>query len=111
MKFYLVRILIVLVILEKVLVEEGIKFHLNSSVTDIKLKNNFDLYYKNLKTGKDTNNHFEKILVAIGIQGNINNLGLENTAIKIKNNQIITYEYGKTDEKNFAMETSQEDLG
>ena len=70
-------------------------------MTDIKLKNNFDLYYKNLKTGKDTNISFDKILVAVGIEGNINNLGLENTAIKIKNNQIITYEYGKTDEKNF----------
>ena len=87
--------------LRKSLIERGIKFHLNSSVTDIKLKNNFDLYYKNLKTGKDTNISFDKILVAVGIEGNINNLGLENTAIKIKNNQIITYEYGKTDEKNF----------
>ena len=36
----------------------------------------------------------------MGIQGNIDNLGLEFTSVKTKNNQIITYEYGKTDEKN-----------
>ena len=64
--------------------EEELNFILNSSVTDIKLKNNFDLYYKNLKTGKDTNNNFEKILVAIGILLRGTSIaGLENTAIKI----------------------------
>ena len=83
MKFCQVKIQIFLVIWEKSY-WKGIKFHLNSSVTDIKLKNNFDLYYKNLKTGKDTNISFDKILVAVGIEGNINNLGLENTAIKLK---------------------------
>ena len=36
----------------------------------------------------------------MGIQGNIDNLGLEFTSVKTKNNQIITYEHGKTDEKN-----------
>ena len=86
--------------LRKNLNKKGVKFHLNSSVIDIKDKDNFELYYKNLNTKKITNHNFDKILVAVGIEGNIKNLGLENTSIKIKNNQIITYEYGKTDEKN-----------
>ena len=54
--------------------------------------------YKNLNTEKLV--IILKILVAVGIEGNITNLGLENTSIKTKNNQIVTYEYGKTDEKN-----------
>ena len=51
------------------------------------------------------NNHdneyiFDKVLVAIGVEGNTDNLGLENTKVKIKNKQIITYKFGRTDETN-----------
>ena len=56
--------------------------------------------YKDVNTKKISNYNFEKILVAVGIEGNIKNLGLEHTSIKTKNNQIVTYEHGKTDEKN-----------
>ncbi len=86
--------------LRKNLSRKGVKFHLNASVADIKKKDNFELHIKNLKSEKNTTLSFEKILVAIGIQGNINNLGLENTSIQIENNQIVTYDYGKTDESN-----------
>ena len=86
--------------LRKNLIKKGVKFHLNSSVIDIKDKEGLELSYKNLNTKKISTYSFEKILVAVGIEGNIKNLGLENTSIKIKNNQIVTYEYGKTDEKN-----------
>ena len=40
------------------------------------------------------------MLGAIGIVGNIKNLGLENTKIKTENNHIVTLEFGKTDEDN-----------
>ena len=56
--------------------------------------------YKDVNTKKISNYNFEKILVAVGIEGNIKNLGLEHTSIKTKSNQIVTYEHGKTDEKN-----------
>ena len=86
--------------LRKSLSKKGVKFHLNSSVVDIYQKDTFELHYKNLKSNKDLFSNYEKILVAVGIQGNIDNLGLEFTSVKTKNNQIITYDYGKTDEKN-----------
>ena len=34
------------------------------------------------------------------LRGILDNLGLENTSVKVKNKQIITYDFGKTDEKN-----------
>ena len=86
--------------LRKNLIKKGVKFHLNSSVIDIKEKEGLELSYKNVNTKKISTYSFDKILVAVGIEGNIKNLGLENTSIQIKNNQIVTYEYGKTDEKN-----------
>ena len=46
------------------------------------------------------NPFFDKVLIAIGVEGNTENLGLENTLVKVKNKQIITYDFGITDEKN-----------
>ncbi len=86
--------------LRKNLIKKGVQFHLNSSVTDIKKKDGLELSYKDVNTKKISNYNFEKILVAVGIEGNIKNLGLEHTSIKTKSNQIVTYEHGKTDEKN-----------
>ena len=86
--------------LRKNLTKKGVQFHLNSSVIDIQEQEGLELSYKNVDTKKISTYSFDKILVAVGIEGNIKNLGLENTSIQIKNNQIVTYEHGKTDEKN-----------
>ena len=56
MKFCQMKIHEISSYLKKNLIDKGIKFHLNSSVTDILKKNNFELKHKNLKTGKDLNN-------------------------------------------------------
>ena len=61
---------------------------------------NFQLSCKDHKTEKTTDHNFEKVLAAVGIEGNISNLGLENTKITTKNNQIVAYDYGVTDEEN-----------
>ena len=81
--------------------KKGILFHLNSTILDIKENTNFLMTCKDNKTGKITDYSFEKVLTAVGIEGNINNLGLENTNITTQKNQIVTYDYGMTDEKNF----------
>ncbi len=80
--------------------KKGILFSLNSTILDIKENTNFQLSCKDNKTGKITDHNFEKVLAAVGIEGNISNLGLENTKIITKNNQIVTYDYGITDEDN-----------
>ena len=80
--------------------KKGISFHLNSGVNDVKEAQDFKLVVNNLKTNEKSHFNFDKILVAIGIEGNVNNIGLENTKIKIEKNHIVTYSFGKTDEEN-----------
>ena len=80
--------------------KKGISFHLNSGVNDVKEAQDFKLVVNNLKTNEKSHFNFDKILVAIGIDGNVNNIGLENTKIKIEKNHIVTYSFGKTDEEN-----------
>ena len=46
---------------------------------------------------------FDKVLIAIGVEGNTDNLGLENTLVKVKNKQIITYDFGKLMKKIFML--------
>lgn len=51
-----------------------------------------------LSNGKTYEFKVEKILLAAGITGNIENLGLENTKVKIKNGYILTNTLLQTDE-------------
>ena len=88
------------VFLNRSLTKKGILFNLNNTILDITKEKDYKLKCKDIKTEKINYYNFEQVLEAIGIEGNIENLGLENTNIKIKNNQIVTYEFGKTDEDN-----------
>ena len=90
--------------LEKSLTKRGIKFSLNSRIIDVQENESFKLSCENIKTKNIIHYNFEKVLGAIGIVGNIKNLGLENTKIKTENNHIMTLEFGKThEEKIFAI--------
>ena len=84
--------------LEKMLSKKGIKFFKKSDVKNIIKKDNMQLI--TTENNDDIEYTFDKVLVAIGVEGNTDNLGLENTKVKTKNKQIITYKFGKTDEKN-----------
>jgi dihydrolipoamide dehydrogenase len=42
---------------------------------------------------------FEKVIVAVGIVGNVENLGLENTKVKVEKSQILVNEWCQTHEK------------
>ena len=86
--------------LEKSLSKRGIKFSLNSRIIDVQENESFKLSCENIKTKNIIHYNFEKVLGAIGIVGNIKNLGLENTKIKTENNHIVTLEFGKTHEEN-----------
>jgi len=84
--------------LEKILTQKGIQFFKNSNVQDVIKKDNIQLI-SNFNNGNKSFN-FDKVLLATGVEGNTDNIGLENTQVKVKNKQITTYECGLTDEKN-----------
>ena len=80
--------------LEKILTKKGIKFFKDSIVEDVSKRKDIQLISNNKAFP------FDKVLIAIGGEGNTDKLGLENTLVKVKNKQIITYDFGMTDEKN-----------
>jgi dihydrolipoamide dehydrogenase len=49
---------------------------------------------------KEEKQKFDKVILAIGVQGNTENLGLEGSAVKIERNQIQVDEFLQTDEEN-----------
>jgi dihydrolipoamide dehydrogenase len=48
--------------------------------------------------GKETKQDFDTVISAVGIVGNTEGLNLEGTRVKVERNQIVTDEYGATDE-------------
>jgi dihydrolipoamide dehydrogenase len=74
------------------------KFHLSSTVKDIKAT---DKIVTAVIEGSDKKSHtinIDAVIIAIGIIGNTENLGLEKTKIKVERGQIITNEWCSTDE-------------
>jgi dihydrolipoamide dehydrogenase len=79
--------------------KHGIKILTNAKVTKL------DKTANNVTAHIETKDGIQKITVdrviaAVGVVGNVENLGLENTKVKVEKNQIITDKYLKTDEPN-----------
>lgn len=51
------------------------------------------------KDGKPTEHEFDTAIMAVGVVGNTENIGLENTKVKVERNQIVTDAYGATEEE------------
>ncbi len=82
---------------QKTFEKQGIKVHTNTTVKSLEKGKN------SIKTvldhkGKTHTITVDRIIVATGIIGNTENLGLENTKIKVEKNQIKTNQWCATDE-------------
>lgn len=87
--------------LEKILENKGIKFLKNTEVCDIEENKELILKTKKLSNSKILDSHsFDKVLVAVGVEGNTDGLGLEKTNIKKNNGHIKINSFFETDEKN-----------
>jgi dihydrolipoamide dehydrogenase len=78
------------------LAEQGIKLHVGCSVKSAKRRGaawEVELQGANVKTVE-----VDVILTATGIVGNVENLGLEATAVKIEKTHIVTDAFGRTAE-------------
>ncbi|MDG7056089.1 MAG: dihydrolipoyl dehydrogenase [Wolbachia endosymbiont of Meromenopon meropis] len=84
-------------IAQEILIREGIKIYTNNSIkTFIKNKNSVQIQ---LSSGE--NEEFDRIIVAVGVQANTENIGLENTKIKLDPSGFIeTNEWYETNEPN-----------
>lgn len=79
--------------------KQGITFRLNTIVDKIEIDKKGTKV--SIKTDKGIEKlEAEKIILAIGIVGNTDDLGLENTKVKVERNQIKVNEWSETDEPN-----------
>lgn len=77
--------------------KQGIKIHTGSTVKE--LKKNKDSVTATLEIGgKSQEITVERVILAIGITGNTENLGLEKTKVKVEKGHIVTNEWGQTAE-------------
>ena len=84
---------------KSIFIKRGIKFLNNASVVSI--NNSENGITSNIKIGnQEVKLKSEKILIAIGITGNIENIGLDNSNAEVENGHIVTDEYMETKEKN-----------
>lgn len=86
-------------IAHKSFIDQGIDIHTSSQVTRVE-KNKNDITATIINNGKEQKITAEKILMAVGIVANTENLGLEKTKIKIENSRILTNKFCQTDETN-----------
>lgn len=81
----------------KIFEKKGIHFSTKTTVEDIAVEKNGVSFTLVSKEGRKKQK-VDAVLLAIGIEGNIEKLGLSKTRIKTKNGHIITKDFGATDE-------------
>jgi len=77
--------------------KKGIKFYTRATIENLEVIKggvSFDV----LSNGKKEHKKTDVALIAIGIEGNIENIGLSKTRVKTKKGHIITKSFGATDE-------------
>ena len=85
--------------LEKIFSGKGITFELNSVVSKTDLSSEkITVEYDSL--GEKKSYSCDKLLVAVGVQSNVDGIGLENVGVDIDNNFIKVDEYMKTSNPN-----------
>lgn len=78
--------------------KQGMKILTQASVEKLDEKKGSVTAHIKIKDKVETHD-FDRVIVAIGIVGNTENIGLENTKVKLDRGHIITNEWMETDEK------------
>jgi len=81
---------------KKQLEKHGLKFHNSAKVAKVEKTDTGIVAHVEMKNGEVEGISAEKLISAVGVQGNIENLGLENLGIKTDRGCIVIDEFGKT---------------
>ena len=76
--------------------KQGIKFHVEAKVTKVEKGANQVTAHVEMKDGKVEKITADRLISAVGVQGNVENLGLEALAVKIERSTIAVDGYGRT---------------
>lgn len=79
--------------------KQGMKIKLNASVTKLDKKKDSVACTIEGKGGKTETLEVDRVIVAIGISGNVENIGLEENKIKVDRGHIVADEWGHTSVK------------
>jgi len=82
---------------EKALTKQGMKILTNATVKSLKKGKN-DVTATIESAGKSQEIKAERVIMAVGIVGNVENLGLEGTKVKIEKGQVVTDQWMQTAE-------------
>ncbi len=78
--------------------KQGINIATETKVTSLKKGKSSVTATIEDKKGKKTEETFDRVIMAVGVVGNTENLGLENTKVKVEKNAIVTDEWYRTHE-------------
>ncbi len=78
--------------------KQGLKIHTGAKVTAMKVANGGVSATLDLGAGKTETLDVERAILAIGITGNVEDIGLENTKVRVDKGHIIVNEWLQTDE-------------
>lgn len=82
---------------ERAFTEQGIQIKTSSKVTSVEVNTNGATALIEGRSGEEKI-EVEKVILAVGITGNVNNLGLEKTSVEIVNGHVIIDDWGATSE-------------
>jgi dihydrolipoyl dehydrogenase len=86
----------------KQLAKQGIDFHVDATVSSVeKVEADAGRAVKatiSLATGEEKKETFDRVILAIGIVGNVEDLGLEGTGVEVDRTHIVTNEWTETGE-------------
>lgn len=78
--------------------KQGMKIHTATTVTGLKKSSNNVTATLKAKDGKTSEITVERVILAVGIVGNVENLGLETTKVKVEKSHVVIDEYSRTAE-------------
>ena len=76
--------------------KQGMTIHTQAKVSDLKSGPNDVTATLTLKDGKSSKETFERVILAVGIQANTENLGLEEAGVKVERGDVVIDEFCRT---------------
>lgn len=83
---------------KKAFEKQGMKIHLGTTVTALRKGSDTVTAVLKDKAGKESEITVERVILAVGIVGNVENIGLETTKVKVEKTHVVTDEYSRTAE-------------
>jgi dihydrolipoamide dehydrogenase len=84
----------------KQLTKQGFEIHVNSTVSALEKGDDSVTATITAEGGESKTETFDRVILAVGIVGNVEGLGLEGTAVEVDRTHIVTNEWTQTGEPN-----------